>query len=422
MSVDARPVPGGLAASHLRWYLLSHGGWFASLGLQFVLFPYLVANVLGMAPSMVGLAMMCLMAPSLLFLLFGGAVAEQSDCRRIVVLIHLIAAVPPVTLAVVLSNGGLSYGVLIAYALVMGTCNAFVLPARDSLLTRVAGGDIQRAVTLTMIVQLSAQLAGLIVAGAAAFTGVVPLLAAQAAIMLFGAFAGSRLPAAPPVTEPTPLSRRFSEVREGVVEVARSPYLAPVVACMFAVGLFYVGSFMTVLPLFVRDVYGGGPAELSLVNVGFWGGTILATMTLLRIGGVARRGLVMLIALGTGTCILAAMSFPAPFAVLVGLTLLWGLGAGTTMTLSRTIVQERAPESHRARVLSIYQLGFAGGGPVGAFATGILVGAFGPHDAVLVPAGIALLVFGALGLTTQLARIGPVEVPDIAIAKNKFQD
>ena len=51
----------------------------------------------------------------------------------------------------------------------------------------------------------------------------------------------------------------------------------------FGVGVFYVGPFMAVLPIAVRDNYGGGALELSYVNLAFWAGTIVASMALVAL-------------------------------------------------------------------------------------------------------------------------------------------
>lgn len=76
--------------------------------------------------------------------------------------------------------------------------------------------------------------------------------------------------------------------------------------------------------------------------------------------------------------VLAVISVPGP---LYGLTLLcfaWGVGAGVVMTQGRTIVQLAARDSHRARILALFQLGFMGGAPIGALVMGYLAGLVGP--------------------------------------------
>jgi hypothetical protein len=52
------------------------------LGIQMVLFPWLVAVVLHMDAFAVGAAQAALMAPSLLFLPLGGLVADRGNARR----------------------------------------------------------------------------------------------------------------------------------------------------------------------------------------------------------------------------------------------------------------------------------------------------------------------------------------------------
>ncbi len=390
-----------------RWYLGGQGSWFASLGLQMVLFPWLAAFVLNVSEAKVGMAQAALMSPALLFMIYGGAFADRRDTRALLIRIHCMAAIPPMVLAVLILGGGLSYFWIIVYALVMGTLSAFAMPARDSLLSNVAvasyGDDIQRAVTLASAMQFIGQMIGIALGMLAELSGAPALLGIQAGIMIGGALTVARLAPAPPYER----ERRHAvfEMREGLSEVARSPVLLPVVICMFAVGVLYVGSFMVLLPLMVRNFYAGNAAEISIVNVCFWGGTILATMGLLRFGHIHRRGLTLACGLASGIVILALMGIPAPFWVMCFLCFCWGMGAGTSMTMSRTIVQLAAPPSHRARVLSIFQLGFAGGGPVGAFAMGFLIQGTDVHTAALVPAGIMVLVLGTVVTTTKLLRI-----------------
>ena len=71
----------------------------------------------------------------------------------------------------------------------------------------------------------------------------------------------------------------------------------------------------------------------------------------------------------------------------------WGLAAGVSIAMSRTIVQAAAPAHQLARVLSIYQLGFMAGAPIGAFIMGVAVDTFGPYDIAFVPAvGLGAIV------------------------------
>src|SRR4051812_47346622 len=158
-------------------YLLGLASWFVPFGIQMVLFPWLVAVVLHMDAFAVGLAQAAVMAPSLLFLPLGGLVADRGNPRRLLMRYHLLYAMPPLALAVVLWGGGLSYPLLIAYGLIAGSIGAFAVPTRDALLPVVAPkGGLPRAVALATALQFGGQLLGIACASTADRFGPVPLL------------------------------------------------------------------------------------------------------------------------------------------------------------------------------------------------------------------------------------------------------
>jgi len=392
------------------FYLLGLASWFVPLGIQMVLFPWLVAVVLHMDAFAVGLAQTAMMAPSLLFLPIGGLVADRGNARRLLLVYHVIYALPPLVLAVVLARGGLSYPLLIAYGVITGAIGAFAVPTRDALLPVVAKErGLPRAVALVTALQFLGQLIGIAFASSADRFGAEPLLLLQAGLLLIGCLAVRALPEALP--HPAAASTGFwRSMAEGVVVAARSEQVWPVLLINFGVGVFYVGPFMAVLPLAVRDVYAGGALELSYVNLAFWAATILASMALV---GLARRltlrGRLIAAAVSAGFVILFALSTLPPFPVFVGLVFVWGIGAGVTMTQSRTVVQIVAPASYRARLMSLFQLGIGGGGPIGAFLTGSICALWGLQAAMLLPAaGMVLLVLVVL-LRSRLWSMRTVE-------------
>jgi predicted MFS family arabinose efflux permease len=197
-------------------------------------------------------------------------------------------------------------------------------------------------------------------------------------------------------------------MRDGLRAVRRSDRLFPVVVSMLSVGIFYGGVFAVILPLMVRDVFGGGSGELALVNTCFWGGTIASTVLQIRRGALRRPGRAVLLALAWGVIVLAGMTVPGPLWIFALICLVWGAGAGVALIQGRTIVQLETPESHRARALAIFQLGFTGGSPIGALGMGYLAAQVGPRAAVIVPAVAMLVVLAVLlgrsGLWVHAAR------------------
>jgi len=379
-------------------YLAGLATWFVPLGIQMVLFPWLVAVVLHMDAFAVGVAQAALMAPSLLFLPLGGLMADRGNARRLLLRYHLIYALPPLALALVLWSDGLSYPLLIAYGLAVGAIGAFAIPTRDALLPVMAPkGGLPKAVALATALQFGGQLLGIACASTADRFGALPLLLLHSGMVLAGCIFVRRLPDPPPHPK-TEHPGFWRSIGEGVSAAAKSDQIWPVMLLNFGVGIFYVGPFMAVLPLAIRDHYAGGAAELSYMNLAFWAATIMASMALAGLGRrFTLRGRLIGCAVLTGAVILLLLATLPPFPVFLALIFIWGIGAGITMTQSRTVVQIVAPATHRARLMSLFQLGLSGGGPIGALLTGTICSVWGLQAALLI-GGIAMLLMIAIVL------------------------
>jgi MFS family permease len=391
-------------------YLAGLACWFVPLGVQTVLFPWLVVVMLHMDAFAAGVAQAALMAPGLLFLPLGGLVADRGNPRRLLLRYHVIYALPPLALALVLWLGGLSYPLLIAYGIAAGAIGAFAIPTRDALLPVVAaGGGLPRAVALVTALQFVGQLLGIACASLADGLGAPPLLLLNTSLLLLGCVAVARLPDPPP-HPPTRQVGFWRSMGEGLAEAAKSDQLWPVLLLNFGIGVVFVGPFLAVIPLVVRDHYGGGAAELAYINFAFWAASILASVAM---AGMARRltlrGRLVALSVSLGVLVLAGLSTLPPFALFVALSFVWGIGAGITMTQGRTVVQIVAPPTHRARLMSLFQLGLGGGGPIGSFIAGLICALWGLKAALLLPALVMMLLIAVVLVRSRLWTMRTVE-------------
>lgn len=369
-------------------YLATQASWFFAFGLQTTLFPYVARELLQVDEALVGLAQTSLTAPALVLVLLAGVVAERLDRRLLLGVLHVGAVVPPLALSLFLQRDGLSYLALIVYGLAMGTLGALMMPTRDAALNAVAEASgrltVQRAVVLTSLTQFASQIAGMLVASAGAFSGPGALTAVQAGALAVGALAALALPSLKPPARPAGVSF-VSQLWEGLVIVWRSPLIRPMVAVMFSVGVFVIGgSFLVLLPVLVLDEY-GGLSVLGVVLMTFWAGAALATVILARRRQVRRPGRALALTLALGSLTLIIMMIDLPFHLLLVMVATWGASGGFGIAMSRSIVQEAAPPEALGRVLSVYQLGFLGGAPVGALLVGVAAHAFGLKAAAVIP-------------------------------------
>jgi MFS family permease len=401
-----RPPPAAGARAHgFAWYVAGVGTWFGGFGMQQVLFSWLVVGELHAEAGWVGVAQSASMIPNFLLILLGGALADRHDGRWLLIRLHWIATALALGLFAAVASGALSLPMLIAYALAIGSVGAFVMPARDALLSEVAGADLMRAVTTMTLVQWGAQAGGAFAGGSARWIGIVPALGLLAATYFVGVPTLARLARSGPRPPHAPL--RLADLGVGVREVWRSPVLRPVALLVAAVGALFVGPMMVVFPLLIRDYYGGDIDQLGLLQMCFPIGTILGSALLLaRGGGVRRKGLAQLGALFGGSFCLGVVGFGLPLWGTLLAVVLWGAGAAVFMSAGRTVFQEQAPPAVRGKVLSVYMLGFMGAsGLVGAPVSGLMVGWLGPLWTCFAAAGSMLVVVALALVGTEIVRV-----------------
>ena len=370
--------------SKFSWYLAGVVGQFLPWGINSVLFTWMIAVYLEEGGVRLGIAQMCIQLPGLVFILFGGLLADKVDRRTILIVFQFLAALPVFTLALLIEISSLSYLMLIVFGVGVGSFNAFIQPARDSVLNQVSGPNIQQAVTITMGLSFFAQIVGFGFAGQADTAGPAPLLLIQGTVLLFGALVALKLPSSMP--KRTSLAEYggkdsksvFGDISDGLSLIFHSPRMLPVMILMFSVGVFYMGAFSVLNPLAVRDVYGGAAFDIALSFMCFMVGTIIVTIILVATGGIRRQGLGLMIALVAGGFCLILTNLRLPFYGYLFCIGLWGMCGGVAMSLGRAIVQESAPENYRARALSIYSLGTLGGGPIGAVSMGYFASVMNP--------------------------------------------
>jgi predicted MFS family arabinose efflux permease len=384
-------------------YLGGTACWFAAFGVQQVLITYLGAEVLRLPGIWFSLAQASGTIPATLLMLYGGAVVERRDLRQVILAAHLMSLAPPLGLAILVWTEQLSFAGLFTFGLLAGVISSFMIPAREAMLGRVAGGAVQTAVRYALLAQFVAQILGMIFARSAAFLGVPAVFLVQAGLQILGAYLAWRLTPAPPFALAEGKGGgALARIGEGLSAVRRSPSLLPVTLMTLSIGIFFVGSFMVILPVILREEFGATVERVSTLQASFWGGTIVSTIAIGAVGTIARKGRLIAIAIAIGCAVLAAMAAPGPLWVIYALTFVWGLGAGVTLTMARTILQEDAPPEVRARVMSVYQLGFSGGMPLGALLSGPLTDLAGGRIAALVAALAMAAALSAILLRTQM--------------------
>ncbi len=408
--------PGGVSELWLYYALV--GLYFFAFGMQFVLFPSLVAFILGASAEGVGLAQSALSAPLFCLLLFGGLLAERSRANVALPALHLIFAFASIALSVIVANGWLTYRLLVAYAILVGACAAFMMPVRDAALNGVVQRETVRgketplatAAAVTTAVQIGAQIAGILVARSAG-AHPAPYIALQALVLALGAAVSLTLRTPQPLGHERSLSGALRDLREGLLYSFRNPVMSPMLISAAYVGVFVIGAFQVLFPLIIRESYGGDAraqaGQLGALFAFFWGASFVSAVVLSRIKPLRKPGRALILSHLAGAALLATFALDKRFETFALVVGLWGLAAGVAISMSRTITQSAAEPRYLGRVLAVYSMGFMGGAPIGSAIVGFAASQFGPGAAALLPAAGLAIASLALALFTPLWRWAP---------------
>ena len=385
--------------------MTGQASWYFVNGLQMVLFPTILILMLGVTPSNYGLAQVSLLAPSIFLIVLGGTIADKTDTRILLAIVHFLATFPLLLILFSIQFGFLSFQVMIIYGLAMGSISAFVIPSRDALLTTISEGEIQKTVVIAMLTQFGFQLTGMVVGGLADSVGVMPLIIAQGVSLLIGCYYALKLPKPKIIKQSLDIRKIKDEITEAFVEVRKSKEIFPVSISMIMVGLCFMGNNLVTLPYITTERYGLGASGFATVSTCFWLGTFFSNRILALSNNLKNRGSALMIAMSSGMPILASLYFNMPFYGLCMIIFLWGGGAGIVIAMGRTITQTFAKESHRGRMLSVYTLAFMTSGPIGAIISGNIIENYGLRANILTSSIVGIAFLTILSIKTNIWKI-----------------
>ena len=385
--------------TRLAWYLVSSASFVIPLGVGQLLLPWLLAIYLEESATRIGLAQMIAQLPVVMLVLWGGWLGDRMDQRRLLIYLTGIMAIPPLALAAIFYWGSVTYALVVVYSVIMGCFMAFVQPARDALVNRVAGQRIQQVVTITVGLQWGVQIIGFAIGSTADFVGPTILL------LLISLFMGAAMLAVKLIP---PLEEIENEATDGIVSQIKDGLriawsnlkIRTAMLQILALAVFFSGAYLVLLPVMIRELYGGGSLGLA-GGFGFnLAGTVLATLVLMKTGRIRYPGRALIFGTVFSCSFLLTLTLPLVDWLFYLILFFWGAGGGLIVIMSRSIVQENAPDTHRARIMSIFSLAMMGGSPIGSLLMGLLIDQVGVHMATLFP--VIGMVITALFLVVRL--------------------
>jgi MFS family permease len=356
--------------------------------------------------------------PLLLLTLHGGIVADRYDRRQILIVTQTALGICAVIFALLISQDIIAYWQIVILALLLGITTAFEMPASQAFVPELVDKEhLPQAIALNSAAFNAARLIGPALAGlaiaaagtAAAFTANALSFLAVIAVLL-------SMRGHPAATREVPASA-IQAMREGLVYVRFRPYLAALIGFAGITSLLVFPHITVLLPLYVTDVLGAGPAWVGgmLSCIGF--GSLMGALAMLKAGrsprGIRRR---LIISAGGMTLGLLGLSLArtpwlaAPAAIVLAFCLSIGMAQVATR------VQQLVPDELRGRIMSIYALAVTGLTPIAVLLVSGLAEIVGQATALLVCAvAFALGITAILGTLTRTESAAVIEERALAM-------
>jgi predicted MFS family arabinose efflux permease len=310
--------------------------------------------------------------PILFLSLVGGVVADRMDRRKLLLISQLVQLVSAFTLATLIATHQIRIWHILFLSAVVGTAQAFGGPAYQALVpSLVDKEDLPNAIALNSIQFNLARVVGPVIGGLA-LTNLGPAWCFGLNGISFVAVIISLLllhinfkPAKTGVS-------MIDSMKQGIGFIRQQEAMEGLIAIAFCM-TFLAVPMITFLPVFARSVFKGGPQIYTWMLASSGIGSVCGALIVAALGNVTNKGrvaLVMLICLGTGIA-----SFALSSNIYLSCVMLFFSGASMmgAFAMISSLVQLITSNEMRGRVMSVYNVAFRGGMPLGSLLAGWLV-------------------------------------------------
>jgi predicted MFS family arabinose efflux permease len=334
--------------------------------------------------------------PIMLFSLIGGVVADRMSRRKLLLMSQFVQMGCAFTLALVIGFGYHHIWPILCMSFVTGSAQSFGGPAYSALIpTLVDSADLPNAIALNSIQFNLARVIGPMIGGIAlkdlgaswcfGLNGVSFIAVIATLFMIQSPFQPQHTGESVIASMKTGFA--FIRGRDAMVALIVLAFLMTVIGYPMIV----------FLPVFARQVFHGGSNIYTLLLCSSGAGSVCGALIVAAMGrskNLGRSALVMLLAFGV-----SMISFSQSTHLVWSCIFLFLAGASliSVFAMVSSLVQLITADNMRGRVMSVYNVAFRGGMPIGSLSNGALIPIFtaplvlGVNGGLLIAVGLYFL-------------------------------
>lgn len=370
----------------LFWYgqiISLSGTWMQSVAQGWLVYS------LTKSPFYLGMVAAAGSLPILLFTLVGGIAADRIRKRTLLLFTQALSIVPALLLGLLTDMHLIAVWQVALLAALLGTVNAFDIPARQSFLVELVGkSNITNAIALNSAAFHGSRMIGPVIAGMAiAYLGLPACFYLNALSFVAVIIALAKIQTKGDIHEGKGI---LKDLTEGIQFIKSESEIFRLIILIFVFSL--VGMpFITLLPVFAGEVFRIGPKGFGFL-VGATGiGAFTAALSLAFKGDIKEKTRFISFSAVSFSFSLLAFSFLKflPLSLIMLAIIGWSLVS--FLATANSFIQLSVPDNLRGRAMSVYTFVFLGTAPLGNSLMGIMADYFGSADAVGISAIVCII-------------------------------
>jgi len=342
-----------------RLYFFGMLGQFAAVNMQMIANSLLIYRLTG-SSALLGTMSLAQAIPTLILSLFGGAIADRVQKKRVLVFSLVCSAVISFSTATALYTGIISkenegsWWILILISVLQGTILGITMPARQAIIPELVSRDqAMNAVALNMLGMNVLSLAAPAVAGflvdafdfKAVFFTMGGLNVYAIIFMLF-------------IRHTSPVITRSSnilnDIKQGYRYIRQDRIILLVLGFTLLVVVLSM-PYQQLLPIYVDDILHVGATGLGVLSSVSGAGALVGSLLMAALPN-RKRGLVLLIGGRVSGLSLIAFAFSSVWSLSLVFIIFVGLGSTIRGTISSALLQSYTEPGYMGRVMSIFMM------------------------------------------------------------------
>ena len=306
------------------------------------------------SPLSLGIVGFAQAAPRLVLAPLIGTLADRFDRRNLLLFAQGGFLLQTLVFAILVMTERITFHQVIVLTVIWGVLNGINHTARQSLIPNIVPkDDIMNAIALHSAAFNFTRAIGPAIGGAlVALLGVAGCLWVNVATFLpmFWMLLAMRVPHTHRGRETTPT--RF---RDALIFLKGERDVRIAVGLTF-VAAFFVLSYSRLMPVFARDIFGGGPGTFGLLMSAHGVGAVASTLALASLGRTQHVPRLLPLVTLFLALMLAGFALAPNLWIALACLMIFGALQLTQRTMASSLLQTRTPDALRGRVTGLFQM------------------------------------------------------------------